>query len=420
MTMPPSDQTPPQPEPQPEPQPQAQAQPGPAQYPNQYPPSAPYGQQPVIVQTKPEGMGRVFGRTLLQAGIWSTAIVMAFLFVAFGFIVLLVGLIGAATADTSTEDSGYEVIYGDESAKRRILAIPIEGVIYTGPSNGSGGGLFGSAADVYAYDVKAQLLDAIDDDSIDGVVLIMDTPGGTGTGAQVIYDGVKEYREKSGKPITAFVAGMSASAGMYGMAPATRIFADHSTIIGSIGVRLGPFEYYDKLVAIDGPFFSGGVTTENGITVSEITAGRGKDEGSPFRQLTDEERANFQTLVDTSYASFVRAVSESRGIPEVTIREKLGALVYGEVQAKENKLIDEIAGREAAFDATAELAGLRTNNFKVVQEKSEDAGLLGLFARTQSGPQQSAAATPAAPSLSCFAKPELVMYYGNFAGMCAR
>lgn len=381
---------------------------------------------PVVTQGPPprapkpqESLGRVFGRSVIQAFVWTGAVVTACFVLLVGSIVFIAAAVSAGSQSSATGD--YKNIYGPEDAKHTLLAIPINGVIYGDPDvDGGGGGLFTANGDTYGYEVKQQLLDAIDDEKFDGVVLIMNTPGGTIYGADAIRDGVREYKERSNKPIVAYVATMSASGGMLGMAPATKILADHGTLIGSIGVRIGPFEYYDKVTSVDGPFFSGGVTTQNGITYTEITAGRGKDEGSPYRPLTDEEKANFQRGVDNSYAEFVSTVSVNRRIPEPVIRDQIGALIYDEVTAKKLGLIDGIATREEAFKATAELAGLRSSNFQVVRKDTPGTGLLGLLGLSPQQPVSRPTGSASTTSGACISQRTPVAFYGNLAAMCSR
>ncbi|MFZ4516065.1 MAG: S49 family peptidase [Acidimicrobiia bacterium] len=381
--------------------------------------TAPPPVQPVVVmQQQREGLGRVFGRSIIQALVWVTAIGMAFVLTTFMLFIVVGAAISAIASTGSQTASDYDVLYGEKNAKHKLLAIPVSGVIYGSPETDGGGGLFSSGL-TYGYEVKQQLLDAADDDSIDGVVLVMNTPGGTIYGSKAIADGVMEYQKRTNRPVVAWVASLSASGGMYAMAPATRVLADHGTLIGSIGVRIGPFEYYDKVKAVQGPFFSGGVETVNGITYTEITAGRGKDVGSPYRPLTDEEKAVFQTGVNNSYNAFVAQVAEGRKLSEQKIREQIGALIYDELTAKQLGLIDDIAEKESAFKQTAELAKLRGSDWKVIQKKDEGAGLLGLLGQG-SGTTPNAATIGSASTASCIAQRIPVAFYGDLAALCAK
>lgn len=381
-------------------------------------PTPPASPSVVVMQQPREGMGRVFGRTILQALVWTTAIAMSFIVGTFLLFVIITAGITAAAQAGSQDTGDYNVLYGPKDSKNKLLAIPVSGVIYGSPETDGGGGLFSSNL-TYGYDIKQQLLDAADDDSIDGIVLVMNTPGGTIYGSKAIADGVIEYQKRTNRPVLAFVASMSASGGMYAMSPATRIVADHGTLIGSIGVRIGPFEYYDKVKAVDGPFFSGGVETVNGITYTEITAGRGKDVGSPYRPMTDEEKAVFQTGVNNSYNEFVAQVALGRKLSEQKIREQIGALIYDELTAKQLGLIDGIAEKESAYRQAAELAKLRGSDWKVIQKKESGAGLLGLLGKATGG-TAAATATQGSATSTCIAQRIPVAYYGDLATLCAK
>jgi protease-4 len=373
----------------------------------------------VIVQNQREGMGRVFGRAIIQSTVWTTVLSIGLTLSMVVSLLVTVAFFAALGSAGSDNDSPYEYLYGNEDSKDKILAIPVSGVIL-GSSNGESGGLFGSLGAAYGYDIKQQLLDAADDDSIDGVILVMDTPGGTIYGSQAISDGVRAYKDATKKPVYAWVASMSASGGMMAMTGADRILADHGTLIGSIGVRIGPFEFYDKVKSIDGGLLGGGVDTFNGISFTEITAGRGKDLGSPYRQLTEEERAVLQRGVDNNYATFVSLVAKTRKLEPDFIREKVGALVYDELSAKQLGLIDDIANMDDAYAQVARAARLRGTDWQIVQPKQQGGGLLGLLAQAgiTSAPK---AQTRLLPSLSsCLSTTTQVAYYGDLAELCRK
>jgi len=217
----------------------------------------------------------------------------------------------------------------------------------------------------YGYEV-ADVLDSLDAQDADGVVLLLNTPGGSVTGSKAMADALDRYRQRTGKRAFAFVEGMSASGGMYTMAGADRIIADHGSLVGSIGVIMGPFERYRDVVALDGGLLNGGVTTTGGITSEYLTAGTGKDAGNPFRDLTAEERANLQAILDNEYVNFVAEVSEGRNIPAERITGELGASILDTKRAKEFGLIDDVLGRDAAMRSFAEAAGLDPDDTRLV------------------------------------------------------
>lgn len=339
-------------------------------------------------------------------------VIMAAVFGSFFVFFLVLAAIGAAIGssggDSDPDDIDTEFVAGDRDSDNEFLVIDIHGVIL-GEDPG-GGGLFNFVSDVtYGYSVKETLRKAALDDDIKGIILDMNTPGGTIFGSHAISDGIKDYQQKTGKPVLAFVSGISASGGMWSMAPADRILADHGTLIGSIGVIMGPFTYYNGVVATDGGILGGGVTTTNGITQEYITAGRSKDVGNPYRPLTAEERATFQESINLTYGEFVKHVSENRDIPEATIRDTLGAMIFGNEKAQQLKLIDGTSSRQEAYAAIAGLAKIAGNDYRIVREDDSLGALGSLFAEGDTAP----AAQPI-----CFPPNTALAYYGDVSVLC--
>lgn len=196
------------------------------------------------------------------------------------------GMGGAAGARIDGVGTGYVHQSGARSSRNKLLALRVRGIILGTSPRDRASSLF--LADVtYGYDIQRALEDAAGRDDIKGVLLHLETPGGTIFGSRAIHDGVVHYKETAGKPVVAYVEGLSASGGVMAMVGADRIFADHGSLVGSIGV-LGPqLIYYDKPMAVDGGLFGGGITTQGGIEQTIITAGRGKDLGNPFRRPTE-------------------------------------------------------------------------------------------------------------------------------------
>jgi len=299
--------------------------------------------------------------------------------------------------------------------------------VILGEDRGTGGGLFSAADLPYGYSVKEHLLELAEDDSVDGVVLEMDTPGGTIFGAKAIADGVAAYREAAGRPVIAYVSGMSASGGMYAMAGADTIYADHGTLVGSIGVIFGPFVHYDGVTAVDGGILGGGVTTDGGIDVEYLTAGRNKDLFNPYRPLDDEERAVLQEGLDDAYAEFVDHVSANRDIPAAEIEKELGAMLFGEQQAVANGLVDGVANRDDSYHLAAEAAGLAEGQtWSVERLETPLPGLLGLLATATGdrigddggGVDSGAGATAGFGHPLCLGSATVLAYHGDPARLC--
>ncbi len=284
-----------------------------------------------------------------------------------------------------------------------MLAIPIQGVIQA-----DGGDGFALTESTYGYEI-ARTIDAVTADDAAGLVLLMDTPGGTINGSRAIADAVERYKKRTGKKVVAFVQGMSASGGMYAMAGADRIIADHGTLVGSIGVIFGPFTRYKDVVGTSGSILESGVSTKGGITQEYLTQGKGKDFGNPFRDMTAQERKVITDGMANEYAEFVAWVSKGRGIPADRIVNDLGAYIYDPKTAIAKKLIDAQLGPDEAFRDTVQLMGLDAATARVAKRSAPTAleQLLGASpastptrASRRQGHQHPVHRRPATPALA--------------------
>jgi len=251
------------------------------------------------------------------------------------------------------EDDTLEFSYvdGDEDSDNYLLELRINGPILNSPSNA---GFFNVDSSVtYAYQFQELMEKVAEDDRVQGIFLRISTPGGTIVGSNVLYDALAHYQAATENPIHVYVEGLSASGGVWAMVAADQILAAPGSIIGSIGV-IGPtLVYFNNPVAVDGGLFGGGVTTQGGIQQFVISAGKGKDLGNPFRQPSEEELASLRTNINNEYDNFVAHVSETRGIPEQTLRQEMGAFIFGTEQAQQYNLIDGTSGRPEAIAALA-------------------------------------------------------------------
>jgi protease-4 len=284
------------------------------------------------------------------------AVMLCFVALAITLSIIAAAFYAASNGISATSD----YVYGDTSSSNTFLSIKVTGTI-VGDSDDTSGV---SQDEQYTagYDVKQELYDAAKDDSINGVVLEINSPGGTIYGAHAIADGVAYYQKKTHNPVVAYIQGMGASGAYWAAVSANKIVADYGSDVGSIGVIQGPFEYYDT------PVSDGNVVTQNGIQTVTITAGTSKDVGNPFRKLTASETAILQQSVNNDYNLFVQYVSKQRGIPEETIRTKIGAMPYDNKTAQSYKLIDQTGSREDAYDLLAKEAHISTDDYQVIRD----------------------------------------------------
>ena len=159
-----------------------------------------------------------------------------------------------------------------------------------------------------------------------GMLLHVDSPGGTIYESEELYLKIKEYQEKTNRPVWTYMEHHAASGGYYISAPSDKIYANPNTITGSIGVIISGFDMsglYEKL----------------GIRAISITSGKNKD----MSQMNEEQVAIYQASVDESYERFVEIVSEGRNMPIEEVKVLADGRIYTAKQAVNNGLVDEIS-----------------------------------------------------------------------------
>lgn len=166
-----------------------------------------------------------------------------------------------------------------------------------------------------------------------GILLYVDSPGGTVYESEELYQKLMEYKESTGKPVWTYMSHYAASGGYMISMASDQIFANANTTTGSIGVIMSGYDMtglYEKL----------------GIRYISITSGEFKDSS----RLTDEQIAVYQGQIDEFYGKFVRIVSQGRGMPEEEVRKLADGRTYTANQALENGLIDQISSYEDMKD----------------------------------------------------------------------
>jgi protease-4 len=177
--------------------------------------------------------------------------------------------------------------------------------------------------------VREELRKAEKDDDVRALIVRINSPGGTITASDIIHWEIRRFRERKKVPVIAAIMDVGASGGYYAALAADKILAHPTTVTGSIGVLM---------VTINAQ----GLLEKVGVAAVPIKSGPHKDAGSPFRPLTAEERAIFQSVVDEMQARFVRLIAESRGLPENRARAAADGRIYTAEQALALGLIDRI------------------------------------------------------------------------------
>ncbi len=212
---------------------------------------------------------------------------------------------------------------------------------------------FSSAQGVGLIEVRGMIADSrepirqlrhfMKKDNVKAVVLRIDSPGGVVGPSQEIYEEVKKLAAK--KKVVVSMGSLAASGGYYIAAPASVIYANPGTITASIGVLI-------KFSNIEG------LLGKIGIKSATLKTGNFKDAGSPDRELSPEDRAMFQALIDNTHEQFVRAVSDGRKLPLEDVRKIADGRVLSGEQAKALKLVDKLGNLQDAIDEAGRLAGI--------------------------------------------------------------
>jgi protease-4 len=233
---------------------------------------------------------------------------------------------------------------------------------------------FGFRKAVAVVDVKGDILSSDkvvkeiekydEDSSVRAIVLRVNSPGGGIAQSQEIYEAVK----KADKDIVASLGSIAASGGYYISCGADRIIANPGTITGSIGVITTFPKYHQLLKKI-------------GVEYEVIKSGEHKDIGSPYREMTEDEKRLLQDVIDDLFDQFVEVVSVERDIPKEEVLKLADGRILSGNQAHEQGLVDEIGTFSDAVRIAGELGGIEGKP-RVIRPKKKEYKLLDLLLKT--------------------------------------
>ncbi len=327
---------------------------------------------PFNAPPRPIGFWALFFKDLTT----SVASVATFCFLSFFlFFAAIVGIAGALSESSESNLVLEETISGDETAPGKIVVLPIEGVIET---------------DEYGF-LREAIECIADDERVRGVVLRINSPGGTIAGSDYYYTLLQDLKAELDVPIIASMGDVAASGGYYIATAADQIYAERSTLTGSIGVIVSMYDASELCEKI-------------GVASTPIVSGPMKGMGDFMKKPTPEETAVWQALVDESYEQFLDVVRDGRpwyrGATEKSgedkensqnskngeddeddepvdtalaqerdaeLRRVADGRIYTAKQALELRLIDKIGFLDDAIDAAIEAAGLTDEKVQVVR-----------------------------------------------------
>lgn len=265
--------------------------------------------------------------------------------------VLLVSVLTAALAacspqirlDLLGEDKLQEVVLVPSAAREKVLMVDIDGTISSALETG-----FLTREKSVVARVSERLERAAADPWVKAVILRLDTPGGEVTASDIIYHEILRFKERTHLPVVGLMMSVAASGGYYIASACDVIVAHPSTLTGSIGV-ISIFPSVESLMS------------KVGVKVNVIKSGPVKDSGSPFRDMTEEEKTIFQGIIDEYYEGFLAVVARGRKgkIPAADLRTIADGRVYTAPQALKLGLIDAVGYFDDAFGRARQLASLK-------------------------------------------------------------
>ncbi len=279
----------------------------------------------------------------------------------------ITGVVSAIMLNESTVGIG-EFLLGSASSEIASIASSDVELIYINGTIQNVDMTFQNTLNGLTYDHNGTLnkIESLADSATNkGILLHLDTPGGGVYESDEVYLALMEYKEKTGRPVFAFMGSMAASGGYYIACAADYIIANRNCWTGSLGVVVS---YQDV----------SGLYEKLGIETHEYTSG-------PFKttapeELSEEEAAIYQSLVDEAYDQFVGIIATGRDMTDSEVRKLADGRLYTAKQALENGLIDEIGDYDYMVQYIYDTIGETVSYSPIV---SDD--FFNLFASTLSG-----------------------------------
>ncbi|HEY3197939.1 MAG TPA: signal peptide peptidase SppA [Nitrospirales bacterium] len=209
----------------------------------------------------------------------------------------------------------------------KVAVIRIEGVI------------------VDSRDTIEELRHYRDNPSVKAIVLRIDSPGGAVVPSQEIFAEVQKTRAAGKIKLVTSMGNVAASGGYYIAAATDRIVANPGTLTGSIGVIM-------ELANVKG------LLEKVGVKSVVIKSGRHKDMASPFRAMTEEDRALLQNVLDDVHTQFIEAVATGRALKVEQVKTLADGRIFTGKQAQSVKLVDELGDLNDAIKLAAGLVGI--------------------------------------------------------------
>ena len=224
-----------------------------------------------------------------------------------------------------------------------------------------GGTSFGPAEEgIDSEKLSETIHDLMKDDNVKGLVFRVNSPGGSAFGSEQIWKAVKDFKD-SGKPVAVSMGDYAASGGYYISCAADRIFAERTTITGSIGI-FGLIPSYEKLIE-----------NKLGVHMASVKTNENADMGATGKKLTPVQTAALQNMINAGYELFTKRCADGRHVTQDSIKQIAEGRVWDGVTAKQIGLVDDFGGIREAVAWVAKKANLgddyKTKNYPELEDR---------------------------------------------------
>lgn len=255
-----------------------------------------------------------------------------------------------------------------------LFALAVFSLVYLAVKNDSKSASFGSGFSdkIAVVDLEGVIFESKQvitnlkkyekDDSVKAIILNINSPGGGAEASKELYQYVKRIADKHNKektkPIVAVITSVGASGAYYAAAGSNKIYANDSSVVGSIGVIAQWVNYGDLM---------------RWAKLKDVTlkAGDLKDAGSPWRDLTPAEHEYLQGVIDNMHQQFIHDVAVGRGMKDEDVKAIASGRIWTGQQAVPLKLIDQLADFQSALEDTAKSVGIKGEPTIIRPEKDK-------------------------------------------------
>ena len=277
------------------------------------------------------------------------------------FLAILLALliiIGISTYTNYQEDTKFDLVRGSIESSNTIFILEINGPIIQ--SESSINDLVGMSI-ISPEEVKNNL-DKIMTLNPNILIVSINSPGGTVSASNELYNHFEEFKKKSNSKIYFHSSEMLASGGYWSSLAGEKIYANYGAIIGSIGVKGPDWIYFNKPKLISSGILGQTIEVKDEIKVYSTNAGKSKDLFNSFRKPTNEELNHLNIMVEKINDNFIQLVSKNRKLEKEIIKNEIGGLIFNSSQAKDHFLIDEEIGIEELVNLI-----IQENEFKNIR-----------------------------------------------------